>query len=150
MKTVMTHSKTATQLTVSFEGCVLKAYRDNGGVWTIAYGHTRGVKEGDVCTLFQAEKWLDEDYADAETCVNKLVSVELTQPEFDALVDFVFNVGGSKFAGSTMLKLINQSKFLSAADEFLKWKFVKGTICAGILRRRIAERELFDSGLTHG
>jgi lysozyme len=150
VKTLMYHSKSSVQLTESFEGCELKAYQDTGGVWTIGYGHTLNVKPGDTCTLSQAEMWLDDDYSKAETCVNKVVTVDLTQPEFDALCDFVFNVGCGKFSSSTMLTYINKGRFEDAVNEFERWKFVKGTICAGILRRRVAEKQLFESGISNG
>jgi lysozyme len=146
----MQHSKTLDQLTESFEGCELKAYQDGGRVWTIGYGHTYGVTQGMTCTLSQAEQWLDSDYRTAENAVNFYVKPQLSQPEFDALVDFVFNVGVGRFKGSTMLTLINQSQLYLAALEFDKWGLVKGQICAGILRRRQAETALFEEGVTDG
>jgi lysozyme len=139
----MIYSKTGLNLTESFEGVRLSAYQDSVGVWTIGYGHTLGVLPGDTCTQDQAEAWLLQDVQAAEDAVNDLVFVPLTQPEFDALVDFVFNLGRHNFAGSTMLKLINAGKMDEAASEFTKWDRAGGVEVAGLLRRRQAEKDLF-------
>jgi lysozyme len=144
----MKHSKDVEQLTEHFEGCELKAYKKDDGIWTIGYGHTRNVTEGMTCTLTQAEFWLGEDYKSAEIDVNMMVHVPLTQHEFDALVDFVFNIGGERFFESTCLRLLNQGNYHGAADEFLKWKFVKGQVMAGLLKRRMAEHDLFEQGVS--
>lgn len=132
-------------LTEKFEGCKLVAYRDNKGVLTIGYGHTFHVYEGETCTQDQADLWLVSDIAIAETAVNRLVGVKLTQGEFDALVDFTFNVGCNAFGKSTMLKLINVSAFQAAAKEFEKWDYAGGKEVAGLLRRRKAEEQVFNS-----
>jgi lysozyme len=143
----MKHSKSAEQLAEHFEGCELHSYCKADGIWTIAYGHTRNVTKGMTCTLAQAEQWLAEDIRSAERDVNMMVKVDLTQPEFDALVDFVFNIGGERFFNSTCLRLLNRGDYHGAADEFLKWKFVKGNVVAGLLSRRNAEHELFEMGV---
>lgn len=140
----MKHSKDVLPLVSSFEGCKLKAYFDSmGGVWTIAWGHTRNVKEGDTCTLAQAYQYLQADLDEAETYVNKMVDVSLTQSEFDALVDFTFNLGWVRLHNSTLLHKLNAEDFQGAANEFEKWSYSKGTKIAGLLRRRVAEETLF-------
>jgi lysozyme len=144
----MKHSIALETLSERFEGCELKAYKDQGGVLTIGYGHTRCVTEGMNITLSQAENFLREDIRSAEIDVNLMVHVELTQPEFDALVDFVFNIGGEKFFESTCLRKLNAGDYHGAADEFEKWKFVKGNVVAGLLKRRIAEHDLFEQGVS--
>jgi lysozyme len=140
----VTYSKAALAMTESFEGCRLEAYQDQGGRWTIGYGHTRGVAPGMGCTREQAEAWLIEDLAAAEASVSRLVKLELTQGEFDALVDFEFNTG--HLAGSTLLRLLNAGEIRPAAAEFAKWDHVNGKEVAGLLRRRLAEREEFNGG----
>jgi lysozyme len=130
-------------LTKEFEGLKLRAYRDQGGVWTIGYGHTKGVKQGDTCTLEQADIWLRDDIIRAETCVDRLVGVPLTQFQFDALADFVFNLGCSSLPGSTLLRRVNANQFDEAALEFLRWDHVNGAEVKGLMRRRKAEAELF-------
>lgn len=139
----MQYSQTGQLLTQRFEGCKLIAYQDQGGVWTIGYGHTNGVKPGDTCTQNQAEQWLRQDIALAVWDVNTHVTVPLNQAEFDALVDFAFNLGNDAFNRSTLLRLVNQYHIAQAAAEFAKWDHVGGTEVAGLLRRRLAERDEF-------
>lgn len=135
----MFYSKQGLAFTESFESCKLIAYQDQGGVWTIAWGHTRGVGKGLTCIQEQADQWAWEDIGFAEAAVNDLVVVNLSQAEFDALVDFAFNVGNAAFAGSSMRKLLNEGDYTAAADEFAKWDHVKGVEVAGLLRRRLNE-----------
>jgi lysozyme len=130
-------------LTERFEGLRLKAYQDSAGIWTIGYGHTGGVSPGDTCTGEQAEQWLAEDVKTAEDAVNRLVKVPLAQDQFDALVDFVYNVGEGNFAHSTMLRLLNAGDHQAASQEFVKWDLAGGVQVAGLLRRRMAEQEVF-------
>ena len=139
----MRYSLTGLHLSESFEGCRLRAYQDSKGVWTIGWGHTKGVHEGMVCTQAQAEQWLREDAAWAVSEVNKLVHGPVNQNEFDALVDFTFNAGCGNFEHSTLLALVNAGDDAHAANEFEKWDKSGGKVVAGLLRRRIAERELF-------
>lgn len=142
----MIYSKNGLLLTESFEGYSDVAYQDQGGVWTIAFGHTRGVKHGDRCTKAQGIIWLFEDLKIAEISVNHLVRVPLTQGEFDALVDFTFNLGVEDFTKSTLLVLVNWQHFSDAAKEFDKWDHCGGKEVAGLLRRREAETHLFNEG----
>src|SRR5579859_6602751 len=118
---LMKYSKKGLQLTEQFEGCKLVAYQDQVGVWTIGYGHTSGVHQGMTCTQQQAEQWLSDDTAAAEQDVNTHVAVPLTQGEFDALVDFAFNLGRGALNNSTLLKYLNQGEYSAAANEFEKW-----------------------------
>lgn len=139
------------------EGCRLKAYLCSAGVWTIGYGHTRGVKEGDTCTQRQADDWLLEDSGFAEKAVNDEVKVSLTQNQFDALVSFVYNVGVGRrltdpkgpagFLGSTLLRKLNAGDYTGAADEFSKWVRGGGKILNGLVARRADERALFLTGV---
>ena len=148
MNPPITYSKAGIQLTERFEGCRLAAYPDTGGVWTIGYGHTHGVHEGMVCTPPQAEAWLREDIQVAADAVNRLVQISLKQPEFDALVDFVFNLGAGAFARSTMLKDINAGNLAAAALQFPLWDRDAGRVLAGLLHRRLAEEAEFNEERT--
>ncbi len=141
----MNYSKTGLELTEQFEGCRLTAYQDQVGRWTCGYGHTAGVQAGDTCTQEQAEAWLAEDISWAVQTVNLYVKIALTQGEFDALVDFVFNLGSGSFEHSTLLQLVNQRNFEAAAAEFDKWDHAGGQVVAGLLRRRQAEEAEFRS-----
>lgn len=139
------YSEEGYALTKGFEGLRLKAYQDQGGVWTIGYGHTRGVKPGDTCTQEQADAWLHEDVTGAVACVQRLVKVPLAQEQFDALVDFAFNLGCGSLAGSTLLRCVNAGQFEQAALEFLRWNRVGKVEIEGLARRRKAEAERFRS-----
>lgn len=139
----MNYSKQGLALTESFEGCRLVAYQDIRGIWTIGYGHTRYVHPNDTCTQAQAEQWLQQDIQLCVDEVNKYVTVPLTQGEFDALVDFAFNLGCASLNGSTLLRLLNQGDHQGAAGEFEKWSHAGGQVVAGLLRRRLAERDEF-------
>ena len=140
----MEYSKTGLLLTEQFESCRLAAYLDSKGVPTIGWGHTFGVNSATPpCTQEQADAWLLEDVQSAVGSVNRLVTAPLTQGEFDAVVDLVFNIGTGNFAQSTLLKLLNAGDFESAALEFDKWSHAGGKIVAGLLRRRQAETDEF-------
>ena len=128
-----------------FEGLRLSAYLDGGGVPTIGYGHTRGVKLWQTCTQAQALDWLREDASKAEIAVSRLVGAPINQNQFDALVSLVFNIGKSAFTKSTLLALVNQGNYHAAADQFCRWRFDNGVKVEGLLRRRLKERELFVS-----
>ena len=144
----MQYSKQGIQLTEQFESCRLIAYQDVKGIWTVGYGHTGPeVVEGLVWTQDQADAQLIMDLQHAVNVVNRLVTIELSQPAFDALVDFVFNVGSGNFAGSTMLKLLNVGNLDAAAEEFEEWDHASGQVVAGLLRRRLAEKQEFTNGV---
>ena len=147
----MTYSLKGAALTESFEaasGPVLVAYADHlaGGKPTVGWGHTGpDVVVGTTWTRAQCEEALMNDIHWASNVVNSLVHISLTQGEFDALVDFTYNVGSGNFASSTMLKLLNTHCITQAAMEFEKWDKAKGVVVAGLLRRRIAEKTEFNS-----
>lgn len=140
----MNYSKRGLELTKTFEGCRLKAYRDVGGVWTLGYGHTNGVKEGQTCTQQQAEQWLLDDLQVCVSAINQRVHVQLTQGEFDALVDFAFNLGVRSLLGSTLWKYLEAGDFEHAAEQFPRWNHAGGKEIAGLLRRRMAEKAMFE------
>ena len=140
----MRYSKQGIQLTERFEAFRNVAYWDKlGKVWTIAYGHTRYVYEGMTCTKEQGIEWLLQDVELCEQDINSHVKVALTQHEFDALVDFCFNLGCQSLNGSTLLKLLNANNHAAAANEFEKWDHAGGNVVAGLLRRRLAEKDEF-------
>lgn len=138
------YSDAGVALTKQFEGLRLTAYQDVGGVWTIGYGHTGPeVHAGLVWTQAQADAALLEDLASAVACVNEAVDADITQNEFDAMVDFVFNDGAHAFRNSTLLKMVNLGHFESAAEQFLLWDHAGGKVVEGLLHRRQAEAALF-------
>jgi len=142
-------SKNGLELTKEFEGCKLVSYLDSGGVWTIGYGHTNGIKRYMECTQDQADEWLLSDIQSAQDDVNKLVKVSLTQNQFDALVSFTFNLGYWSLRRSTLLRILNSGNYLGAANEFSKWNRDNGMIVDGLVHRRAAEKLLFLSEENH-
>ena len=131
------------ELIKQFEGCKLTSYKCPAGVWTIGYGHTAGVYEGQKITHEEVETLLKNDLKKYEKYVNDYVKVELNQNQFDALVSFTYNLGPGSLKKSTLLKKINQNEFEAAAEEFLKWVKANGKTLPGLVKRRKAERELF-------
>jgi len=134
------------ELIKSHEGLRLEAYPDpgtGGEPWTVGYGHTGDVKEGDEIDKAEASRLLREDVASAELCVEHHVEVALEQHEFDALVSFIFNVGCGNFSASTMLKLINAGNKRAAAAQFGRWNKAAGKVLAGLSRRRADEADHF-------
>jgi lysozyme len=138
--------------TAAHEGCRLTAYRDPGGVWTVGVGHTGpDVHEGLTITQQQAESFLAQDMQTAVDAVNRLVTVPLNQNQFDALCDFVYNVGGGNFASSTLLKFLNLGNYYAAAKEFDRWVFaifsngvaMAREVVPGLVNRRNDEKALF-------
>jgi lysozyme len=143
----LTYSTQGLSLTEQFEGCRLTAYQDQVGVWTIGYGHTGpDVTPGLTIASDRAQALLAQDISSAAACVNNVVTVKLSQEEFDALVEFVFNLGAGAFKSSSMLRDLTAGDFTSAADQFVLWDHAGGAVVAGLLRRRQAEATLFDAG----
>lgn len=128
-----------------FEGLRLVAYKCPAGVWTIGYGHTYNVKEGDVITEAKATKFLLDDISNAVDIVSgSTMDVELTQNQFDALVSFTYNVGVKNFSDSTLLRKVKLNpNDPTIANEFKKWIYTGKEVLSGLVRRRKAESELY-------
>ena len=128
-----------------FEGLRLKAYLCPGGVWTIGYGHTAGVKPGMVISEVQAEEYLKADLIAFERYLNVL-GLALNQNQFDALVSFIYNVGTGNFSSSTLLRKVRANpQDNTIMDEFLRWVYSKGRVLPGLQHRRLAEMKLYFS-----
>ena len=141
----MRASEKAYSLIRQFEGLLLTAYKCPAGVWTVGYGHTSGVVPGMAITKEQAGEFLKKDIETAENIVNAECP-NLRQCQFDALVSFVFNVGGGNFRKSTLLKKVNTNPDdNSIMDEFLRWVYAKGVVLPGLQKRRLAEMRLYFS-----
>jgi lysozyme len=137
-------SEACIALVKASEGCRLTAYRDSVGILTIGYGSTGGIKPGQTITQAEAEAMLVDDLDAAAEAVRKLVTVPLTQGQFDALCDFVFNLGEGRLRDSTLLRLLNQGKYGEAAAQFRFWVMAGGHPLPGLVKRRAAERALFE------
>src|SRR5258708_10682015 len=153
----MKTSQNGRSLIESFEGLILQSYDDYNdhivntgdtvhGVLTIGYGHTSAagpphVSIGDTITQADADKILGQDLGRVEGEVTNLVHVTLNQNQFDALVSFQFNTGA--LAHSSALPLLNEGKYVEAADHLLLYNKAGGRVLAGLVRRRQAEKDLF-------
>ena len=129
-----------------FEGLRLDAYPDpasGGDPWTIGYGHTSGVKEGDTCTQEEAVEYLRSDCESSDACIDAHVEPELTQNQRDALISLIHNIGCGNFKNSTLCKLLNAGNMEGAGAQFARWDRAAGKEMAGLLKRREAEAELF-------
>ena len=128
-----------------FEGLRLKAYLCPGGVWTIGYGHTAGVKPGMVISEAQAEEYLKADLISFERYLNGL-GLALNQNQFDALVSLIYNIGIGNFQKSTLLRKARiNANDNSIMDEFLRWVYSRGRVLPGLQRRRLREMKLYFS-----
>ncbi|UGV23816.1 endolysin [Hafnia phage Pocitis76] len=144
----MRASENGINLIKKFEGCRLTAYQDSVGVWTIGYGWTQPVDgkpvgKGMTITQQKADDLLKQGVIQYEAGVHGLVTVQLNQNQYDALVDFAYNLGVNALKGSTLLKKLNTGDYAGAANEFTKWNKAGGKELAGLTRRREAEKSLF-------
>ena len=141
-------SPSGIDLICNFEGKRLTAYDDGVGVWTIGFGTTvypNGIKvmKGDTCTEAQAKTYMAHDLKKFEATVNKAVTVQLNQNQFDALVSLAYNIGTNAFSKSTLVKKLNANDIRGAADQFDVWVNAGGKRMQGLVNRRAKEKALF-------
>jgi len=127
-----------------FEGCELEAYQDAVGVWTIGYGHIKGVQEGMTITRQEAEEMLLEELVEYENHVLNAVENQLDQCMFDALVSWTYNLGPTNLNSSTMLKVLNAGQYAEVPAQMKRWNKAGGKVLEGLVRRREAEALLFE------
>ena len=147
----MKASEKCLELIRRFEGFRSKPYRCPAGVPTIGYGSTRyadgtPVKLTDApITQPQADDIMRQTLGEYENAVNRYVTVPLSQNEFDALVDFAYNAGAKNLLNSTLLRKLNAGDRKGAAREFDRWVHANGEVLPGLVKRRMAERALFEA-----
>jgi len=150
----MTSSPAATDLIKQFESLRLDAYLCPAGVWTIGWGHTAGVREGLRITAELAEEFLRRDIAQVNQGLATVIHVPLTQGQYDALVSLCFNLRGGALRlpsiAPRLVAKINAGDYQGAADELLDIDRANGKVLPGLVRRRVAERALFETGLVAG
>ena len=129
------------------EGFRDRTYLDVAGIPTIGYGHRLLPKEvfPEGVTEARAAEMLALAVQQAEQAVGRLVKVPLTQGQFDALVDFCFNLGECRLASSTLLKVLNGARYEAAGEQLLRWDLAAGQVNTGLKGRREAELELWQS-----
>jgi RHS repeat-associated protein len=135
------------QLIAGFESFSPTVYVDAAGYDTVGFGHR--LLSGEQATYAsgitrdQGVELLKSDSRVAQSAVRSAVTAPLNQFEYDALVSFTFNVGGGNLKTSTLLKLLNQSDYEGAANEFPKWTRAGNRVLRGLQERRRKERILF-------
>lgn len=136
------------ELIKQFEGFRSQQYRDVAGLPTIGYGHRIVLPESFTGKLSEADgaALLAKDVKEAEEAVSRLVKVPLTEGQFDALVDFCFNLGSGRLAGSTLLRCLNGGRYDDAAEQLLRWDLVAGEVNLGLKARREAEVRMWKAG----
>ena len=138
------------------ESLVLKPYRDTGGVLTIYYGHTRKAHQlAGPYTREEAERLLREDVAEAEATIRAYIPDhicdELPQAAWDALVDFVFNLGHQAFRNPNngertgVARALEERRFADVPMQFRRWVYDNGRKLGGLVTRREAESVLWNS-----
>ena len=147
-------SQDCVELVKKFEGLhklkddgLVHSYRCPAGVWTLGFGKTKGIRSGMTCTIAEAEQHLKDDLEEHGKIVKRLVNVPLSQGQYDALVSFVFNVGGGNFKSSTALKRLNLGMYDDVPEQLQRWNKArvdgKLTPLRGLTRRRAAEAAIF-------
>ena len=143
----MTNAITAAGIALvrEFEGLRLEPYRDLGGIETIGYGHV--VRPGEdfaALTEAGARDLLVADLADWGAVVLNHVRAPLTDNQLSAVASLCFNLGTGPLAG-TLGTLLNAGRYGDAADQFPRWTYAAGRRIDGLVRRRAAERALFNT-----
>lgn len=145
----MIPSENCYKLIKKYEGFSSKPYKCPAGIPTIGYGSTfylNGNKVTMKDTPISEEVALSILFSvveDFSKKVEKLLKVPVNQNQFDALVDFSYNLGIGNFQKSTLLKLINKKDFEGASKQFKKWNKSNGKVLNGLTNRRKEEEELF-------
>lgn len=136
----------AARFVARWEGLLLSAVLDTiavPAVWTIGYGHTGNVRNGEVWTKAKALAVLTADLREAARAVVRNIHVRLTFRQRMALISIVFNCGPGAVEGSELQQKLNRGNYLGAANEFLEWSHAGGVVVPGLLNRRREERWIF-------
>ena len=132
----------ATVLIAQWEGLRLVAYDDGGGVWTICYGHTKGVKQGDVATKQQCLDWLQEDIAEHSAGMRQCATVPYKENEEIAHLSLTFNIGVAAYCNSSALRKHNAGDPDAGCELMKLWNKDNGKTIPGLVNRRAAESAL--------
>jgi len=151
----------AIELVKRFEGCKLQVNQDPLGIWQIGWSHAISVSKGSKLlqgeadretamnmypvgiTQIEADGLLISDLEIAAEDVQAQIHANLSDGEFAALVSLYYNLGGSQLRDSTLVKLLNLGNKRAAADQLIEWSRAGGATLMGLVRRRVAERDLY-------
>ena len=138
-------SVSCVELVKRFEGFEPNAYVCPAGEWTIGYGHTEGVYNGQQISYEDAEDLLINDLTIFESVVKLYVKVFLNQNQFDSLVSWTFNLGEANLKFSTLLKVLNKKNYDEVPNQMKRWIYADGIIWDGLIDRRKIEADLWSS-----
>lgn len=129
------------ELIIKWEGYRDTAYKCPAGVWTIGYGHTNNVKEGDKCSVEQATDWLLED---TSYVVSKIRSwgIPLTDNQFSSCVSFFYNLGFTRT--SKQISRLLKGDLVGFSNTLPKYCKAGGVELQGLINRRLDEQALFN------
>lgn len=144
--TTLTMSPEGIERLKRWEGLRTQPYRDSVGVLTVCYGSTKNVHPHRKVSLAECNRRLDSDRAEHEKYVSRYVAVPLTQGQYDALADFVYNLGPTRLKTSTMLKKLNSWDCRGAAAEYRRFIYAGGKALPGLKARREEFAKKFDQG----
>ena len=139
----MKPSNKSIELVKHFEGFESAAYLCPANVWTIGYGHTKDVQPGDEWSESNADHMLEVEMEEYEGYIHDSVTAPINQDQFDALVSWVYNLGGGNLKASTMLKVLNAGQYEEVPAQMMRWNKAGGKVLEGLTRRRQAEANLF-------
>lgn len=120
----------------------------SGAPWTICYGHTKGVKEGDTATGEQCVRWAHDDAREHGLDISNCVAVYVPHDSAVAFVSFASNAGAPNFCRSTLNKKLNAGDLAGACNELPRWVYAQGIKLPGLVNRRADERALCLKGLS--
>lgn len=147
MTTKMTMSEAGYKFLESLESFRAEAYKDEAGKWTIGYGRTENVKQGDKVDEKTALQDIRIHVSKIEDFLNEAIKVPLEQNQFDALVSFVYNVGISAFHNSQLMQMLNHKCYDTVPYQMKRWKYI--TVkngkqeSMGLINRREREADLW-------
>ena len=143
----MTVSPAGRDFIKGFERLSLTKYPDAGG-YSIGWGHhiATGENISSPISYQQASLLFQQDVATVESTLNSTITVPVTQDQFDALADFVFNIGSGAWQRSTLLNELNSGNYAGAAQQFARWNQAQGKVNQSLVNRRAAEQQRFSSG----
>jgi len=138
------------ELVARLEGFRPTWYRDSAAVWTIGHGFTEQVDEVDRSLIDRLGRVESRRILARQLgCVygpdvRSAVETELDDHQWSALYSFAYNVGASAMRESTLVELLNDGHEERAEQEFTEWVYAGGRVVDGLVRRRQAERALFE------
>jgi lysozyme len=130
-----------------WESLALAPYNDGAGYMTIGYGHRiRADEEFGTITEAQARDLLMADVEHVEIALTDAIEKEISQAQFDACCSLAFNIGNHAFTRSTLIQKLNTGRARECGPQFDRWVFAGYKKMAGLVKRRAAERKLFETG----